>query len=242
MGRREWGDTPAPRGGPRAERPPAGLPSVLRHRSSGRGGTHSPIIRSELKPLPIDEAALSVTVLWSMSSLSVLFFEEVKDWGLEGWDQEARDAEMCLPTPRRKCCHRTSMLTRCHWLLFTLFYFCVCPLTAGENISSNYAPQHTSHSPPEKGIWNPIRQKEAVKTVGWIILDQRKGDFPLPASWRLGKLGHSAPALRSGAASPARWWQVPESGVIWWGRGCRYRPLKPVCTCTAPVPPSVPCP
>lgn len=59
------------------------------------------------------------------------------------------------------------------------FFFCMCPLTAGKNISSNYSPQaHSFCLSPDKGIWDPGCQRGMLKTVGWISLG--KGN----TSWR----------------------------------------------------------
>lgn len=61
----------------------------------------------------------------------------------------------------------------------TFFFFCMCPLTAGKNISSNYSPQaHSFCLSPDKGIWDPGCQRGMLKTVGWISLG--KGN----TSWR----------------------------------------------------------
>lgn len=59
------------------------------------------------------------------------------------------------------------------------FFFCMCPLTAGKNISSNYSPQaHSFCLSPDKGIWNPGCQRGMLKTVEWISLGRGN------TSWR----------------------------------------------------------
>lgn len=65
------------------------------------------------------------------------------------------------------------------------FFFCMCLLTAGKNISSNYSPQaHSFCLSPDKGIWNPGCQRGMLKTVEWISLG--RGNI----SWRtLNQLG-----------------------------------------------------
>lgn len=74
-------------------------------------------------------------------------------------------------------------------LTFFFFFFCMCPLTAGKNISSNYSPQaHSFCLSPDKGIWNPGCQKGMLKTVEWISLGRGN------TSWRSFKLvgdGHN---------------------------------------------------
>lgn len=69
--------------------------------------------------------------------------------------------------------------------LIFFFFFCMCPLTAGKNISSNYSPQaHSFCLSPDKGIWNPGCQRGMLKTVEWISLGRGNN------SWRtLNQLG-----------------------------------------------------
>ena len=81
------------------------------------------------------------------------FSKRSKVWGL--WGEETRDSEMRLQnTPQEKNASVTKY--QCGpdvtgFFLF-LFFFCMCPLTAGKNISSNYSPQHTFCLSPDKGI------------------------------------------------------------------------------------------
>lgn len=139
---RAGGTLPRPGSQRRGVRSPAWPPAVG---ARSRGAPPTP--RSPPGPSPGLQRALRL--LRSIQSLS-LFFKEVKGWGLGA--AAALRCGFLENIPQEKILLSQNVNADQMSLPF-FFFFCMCPLTAGKNISSNYSPQtHTFCLSPDKGI------------------------------------------------------------------------------------------